>query len=108
MLPVFLDKLKMWLLSLCAKAVGLGSAIDGCLHSIDGLKVFVFPKHLSRSGAVLETFLVLFQLFAELYSSESIPAENVLKYIVYPSHMSSRALMEMLHSELAVGVVAVD
>lgn len=68
MLPVFLDKLNMWLLSLylCAKAVGLGSAVDGCLHITDGFKVFVFPKHLSGSRAVLETIFVLFQLSSEL------------------------------------------
>lgn len=68
MLPVFVDELKLWLLSsrLCAKAVRLGSGINECLHITDGLKVFVFPKHLSESGAVLEINFVLFQLASEL------------------------------------------
>jgi len=60
MLPVFVDELDLWLLTLClcAKAVRLGSDISECFHVVDCLKVFAFPKCLSEGETVLETILV--------------------------------------------------
>lgn len=66
MLPVFVDELNLWLLSLCARAVRLGSGIGGCSHITDGLKVFCLSKTPVRKWAVLETNFVVFQLSSEL------------------------------------------